>query len=359
AHTGQSHGVLRRDLERQIHVSTVRECFAAIARHVHGSGADATHLHADFPARDQDLRYRPRTFRYRHDPQSRDRPAHSAGGPNHGRRLRDRPREHGGCFTQHPDLLRADADRARPGDVPARTVTLVAAAAAEIADLGRIGDAEQAFRRDHKEYPPSTTSVCAVTMLVSAQRNTIAAAISAGVQARFSSERSIAACLRAGGQGRVQSVSTNPGATALARTSGASARAKFWVRLIRPALLAPYAMLDPAMLRPATDAVLQTAPRVALSAAAAARVQRNGPTRLVARMVAQNSSVSRSSSAGGIGATVAEVPALLARKSSRPSASIAAPTIFSAAPGLDTSPGAPITAKPAARSRATAAGPRA
>src|SRR6266481_8646366 len=104
-------------------------------------------------------------------------------------------------------------------------------------------------------------------------------------------------------------------------------------------------MLDPAILRPATDAVLQTAPRAALRAAAAARVQRNGPSRLVARTVAQNSSVRRSSSAGGIGATVAEVPALLARKSSRPSASIAAATIFSAAPALDTSPGAPTAAK--------------
>src|SRR5215510_12923002 len=100
-------------------------------------------------------------------------------------------------------------------------------------------------------------------------------------------------------------------------------------------------MLEPAMLRPATDAVLQTAPRAALSAVAAARVQRKGPSRLVARIVAQNSSVTRSSSAGGIGATVAEVPALLARKSSRPSASIASPTIFSAAPAFDTSPAAP------------------
>src|SRR6516225_6065761 len=107
-------------------------------------------------------------------------------------------------------------------------------------------------------------------------------------------------------------------------------------------------MLEPAMLRPATEAVLQTAPRAALSAVAAARVQRNGPSRLVARIVAQNSSVTRSSSAGGIGATVAEVPALLARKSSRPSASIASPTIFSAARAFDTSPGAPITAKPSA-----------
>ncbi len=185
------------------------------------------------------LRYRPRTFRYHHDPQSRDRPAHSAGGPNYGGRLRDRPREHGGCFTQHPDLLRADADRARTSDLPARTVTLVAATAPEIADLGRIRDARASIQVRHKEYPPSTTSVCAVTILVSAQRNTIAAAISTGVQARLSSERSIAACLRAAGQGRVQSVSTNPGATAFARASGASARAKFWVRLMRPALLAP------------------------------------------------------------------------------------------------------------------------
>src|SRR5437667_5859639 len=149
-------------------------------------------------------------------------------------------------------------------------------------------------------------------MPVSAHRNTIAAAISAGVQARLSSERSMAACLRAAGHGRVHSVSTNPGATAFTRASGASARARFCVRLMRPALLAPYAMLEPAMLRPATEAVLQTAPRAALSAVAAARVQRNGPSRLVARIVAQNSSLSRSSSAGGIGATVAEVPALLA-----------------------------------------------
>src|SRR5205807_6965202 len=100
-------------------------------------------------------------------------------------------------------------------------------------------------------------------------------------------------------------------------------------------------MLEPAMLRPATEAVLQTAPRDALSALAAARVQRNGPSRLVARMVAQNSSVSRSRSLGAIGAAVAEVPALFTRKSRRPSVSRALRVIFSAAPGCDTSPGAP------------------
>src|SRR5262249_60663413 len=59
-------------------------------------------------------------------------------------------------------------------------------------------------------------------------------------------------------------------------------------------------MLEPAMLRPATEAVLQTAPRAALSALAAARVQRNRPSRLGARIVAQNSSVSRASPAGRV-----------------------------------------------------------
>src|ERR1700752_3491809 len=111
-------------------------------------------------------------------------------------------------------------------------------------------------------------------MPASAHRNTIAAAISAGVQARLSSVRSIEASLRPAGQARVHSVSTKPGATALTRASGASARARFLVRLIRPGLLAPYAMLEPGMSRPATDAVLQTAPRAARNAAAAARVHR-------------------------------------------------------------------------------------
>ena len=67
------------------------------------------------------------------------------------------------------------------------------------------------------------------------------------------------------------------------------------------------------MLMPATEAVLQTAPPAALSAAAAARVQRNGPMRLVVRMVAQKSSLRPSRFSGGIGSIVAGVPALLAR----------------------------------------------
>jgi len=70
---------------------------------------------------------------------------------------------------------------------------------------------------------------------------------------------------------------------------------------------------------------LQIAPRAAFSAGAAAWAQRNGPIRLVLRIDCQNPSVSRSSSANGIGTGVAGVPALLTRKSSRPSASIARP----------------------------------
>src|SRR5712672_527179 len=54
-------------------------------------------------------------------------------------------------------------------------------------------------------------------MPVSAHRNTIAAAISPGVQARLSSVRSIEACLRAAGHARVHSVSTKPGASEFTR----------------------------------------------------------------------------------------------------------------------------------------------
>src|ERR1700686_5441121 len=128
-------------------------------------------------------------------------------------------------------------------------------------------------------------------MLLSAHRNTIAPAMSAGTQWRRKSVRSIAAALRAAGQARVHSVSTWPGATAFTRACWASARARFLVRLMSAALLAPYAMLEPGMLRPATEAVLHTAPCAARSASAAAGVQRNGPSRLVDRNGIQNSSL--------------------------------------------------------------------
>src|SRR5262249_39228343 len=102
-------------------------------------------------------------------------------------------------------------------------------------------------------------------------------------------------------------------------------------------------MLLPEPCTPAIEAVLQIAPRAAFSAGTAAWAQRNGPIRLVVRIVDQKSSVSASSSANGIGAGVLGVPALLTRKSRRPSASIAPVTMRSAVPGRDTSPGAAIT----------------
>src|SRR5213075_767457 len=98
-------------------------------------------------------------------------------------------------------------------------------------------------------------------------------------------------------------------------------------------------MLLPEPCTPAIEAVLQIAPRAAFNAGIAARAQRNGPIRFVVRIFDQNSSVSASRSENGIGAGVFGVPALLTRKSSRPSASIALVTIRSAWPGRDTSPG--------------------
>src|ERR1700730_8351234 len=117
-------------------------------------------------------------------------------------------------------------------------------------------------------------------------------------------------------------------------------------------------MLLPLPCTPAIEAVLQIAPRDVFSAPTAAWVQRNGPIRLVLRIVCQKSSVSRSSSANGIGAGVAGVPALLTRKSRRPSASIARLVIASASPGFDTLPGAEITRCPCPFSRSICCMPR-
>src|SRR5258708_40329868 len=107
-------------------------------------------------------------------------------------------------------------------------------------------------------------------------------------------------------------------------------------------------MLLPDPITPAIEAVLQIAPCAAFSAGMAAWAQRNGPIRLVVRILAQNSSVSASRSENGIGAGVFGVPALLTRKSRPPSASIAFLTIRSASPGRDTSPGAATIRRPVA-----------
>src|SRR5215469_5689765 len=102
-------------------------------------------------------------------------------------------------------------------------------------------------------------------------------------------------------------------------------------------------MLLPEPITPAIDAVLQIAPRAAFSAGTAAWAQRKGPIRLVVRMVDQKSSVSASRSENGIGVGVAGVPALLTRRSSLPSTSIALATIRSAWPGCATLPAAATT----------------
>src|SRR5437763_8294980 len=117
-------------------------------------------------------------------------------------------------------------------------------------------------------------------------------------------------------------------------------------------------MLLPLPWTPAIEAVEQIAPFAWRSAPTAAWVQRNGPIRLVLRIVCQKSSVRRSSSENGIGAGVAGVPALLTRKSSRPSASIARLVIVSASPGFDTFPGAEMTLWPSPFSRSTWSRPR-
>ena len=72
----------------------------------------------------------------------------------------------------------------------------------------------------------------------------------------------------------------------------------------------------------------------------------------------QKSSVSASRSENGIGTGVAGVPALLTRKSSRPSASTARATMRSASPGLETSPGAAMTRRPSPFKRSTDCAPR-
>src|SRR5260370_19166699 len=97
------------------------------------------------------------------------------------------------------------------------------------------------------------------------------------------------------------------------------------------------------------------APRAAFNAGAAAWAQRNGPRRLVDRMVDQNSSVILSRSLNSIGAVVPEVPALLIRMSRRPSRSTARPTMAGTSLALATSPGAAMVLKPAPVRRAISA----
>ena len=80
-------------------------------------------------------------------------------------------------------------------------------------------------------------TVCPVIIAAPAHRKKIVSAISSGLQARFNGVRSIEVCLRSTGHSLFHGLSTNPGATALTRISGAKVRARLRVRLISPALL--------------------------------------------------------------------------------------------------------------------------
>src|SRR5438045_9745798 len=92
-------------------------------------------------------------------------------------------------------------------------------------------------REVHSVSPPSTITVWPVTIAAPAHRKKMTSAMSSGLQARFSGVRSIDCCLRSVGQSLFHGLSTNPGATALTRISGASVRARLHVRVLTPALL--------------------------------------------------------------------------------------------------------------------------
>src|SRR5262249_31794018 len=86
--------------------------------------------------------------------------------------------------------------------------------------------------------PPSTTMVWPVTMAAPKPRKTMTSAMSSGVQRRLSTAPSADARCCSSVHSTIQLESTEPGATALTRTSGPTARARFWVRLTTPALVA-------------------------------------------------------------------------------------------------------------------------
>ena len=96
------------DLREQVRLPVPRQHPAAAARHVHGPGADAADLHADLPAGDPQARHRSGAFRHDHDPESRHRPDHAAGGADAVRRLRDRQGDDGAGGRGAMAVLRRD-----------------------------------------------------------------------------------------------------------------------------------------------------------------------------------------------------------------------------------------------------------
>jgi hypothetical protein len=104
---------------------------------------------------------------------------------------------------------------------------------------------------------------------------------------------------------------------------GTSRRLRYWRlqthtagdgnHFARAALAVAYAELLPPPPSAATDTVLTTAPRDARSGDASDLVTQNALNKLMRRIRSQNSSVSASRSAGGIGVRVSAAPALLMR----------------------------------------------
>ena len=117
-------------------------------------------------------------------------------------------------------------------------------------------------------------------------------------------------------------------------------------------------MEEPGEFSPAIEAVFTTAPPEAFSAPAAALVQRKTPIRFTCSRVSHSSSVMRWRSLLGMAVRLPGVPALLARKSSRPRSATACSTMRTQSSASPTLPGAPMTSRPSPQSRATCSGPR-
>ena len=124
---------------RQVHVPALRQPAAAVARHVHGSRADAADLHAGVPAGDRQVRHRPGAFRHHHDLQPRDRPVDAPGRSDARGRLRHRQGDHGSRLAQHHGVLHPDADRAGSRHLhPGADAVAAAAVARQVAPEGAI-----------------------------------------------------------------------------------------------------------------------------------------------------------------------------------------------------------------------------
>src|ERR1700730_13730615 len=125
--------------------------------------------------------------------------------------------------------------------------------------------------------PPSTTRHSPVTKSQSIMATT-AWAIWSGVATELSGVLAarLSSCSRATSSpnaARYQRLLTNPGATALTRTSGASAEARLRASCIRAAVETEYGIDEPEARRPAIEVTLTMAPPVSRRLGAAALEQ--------------------------------------------------------------------------------------